>query len=96
MTTQEAHKQLLDSLISDVVALRANFNEYRCTFPPPSPFDARDSFLWQCVYEHSGFLIRKGGVRVGQMDQGRGNIGITTQIRSRNHLIAPLDRKSVV
>ena len=34
MTTQVAHGQLLDELITEVIALRANFTEYRNSFPP--------------------------------------------------------------
>nr|POF11066.1 hypothetical protein CFP56_76580 [Quercus suber] len=37
MTTQAAHGQLLDGLIADVAALRAEFSEYRSAFPPPPP-----------------------------------------------------------
>ena len=39
MMTQAAHGQLLNELITKVVALRADFNEYRRVFPPPPPFD---------------------------------------------------------
>ena len=39
MTTQAAHGQLLDELITELVALLANFSEYRSVFPPPAPFD---------------------------------------------------------
>ena len=39
MTTQVAHGQLLDELITELVALLANFSEYRSVFPPPAPFD---------------------------------------------------------
>ena len=39
MTTQVAHGQLLDELITEVIALRANFSKYRSAFPPPPPFD---------------------------------------------------------
>ena len=39
MTTQVAHGQLLDELISNVAALRADFSEYRSVFPPPPPYD---------------------------------------------------------
>ena len=37
MTTQATHRQLLDELITEVVALRVDFTEYRSAFPPP-PF----------------------------------------------------------
>ena len=37
MTTQAAHVQFLDELLTEVASLRANFAEYRSTFPPPSP-----------------------------------------------------------
>nr|POF05039.1 hypothetical protein CFP56_23574 [Quercus suber] len=37
MTTQVAHGQLLDGLIVEVAALRAEFLEYRGAFPPPPP-----------------------------------------------------------
>ena len=40
--------------------------------------------------ERSGFLLRKGGVRLGRVDWDREKIGVATQIRSRNHLIVPL------
>ena len=40
MTTQAAHGQLLDGLIAEVAALRADFSEYRNAFPPPPPFDS--------------------------------------------------------
>ena len=39
MTTQAAHRQLLDELITKVATLRADFAEYRSAFPPPPPFD---------------------------------------------------------
>ena len=39
MTTQAARGQLLDELISNVVALRADFSECRSTFSPPPPYD---------------------------------------------------------
>nr|POF09121.1 hypothetical protein CFP56_56781 [Quercus suber] len=39
MTTQAAHGQLLDGLIAEVAALRAEFSEYRSAFPPPPPSD---------------------------------------------------------
>ena len=39
MTTQVAHVQFLDELLTKVASLRANFAEYRSTFPPPSPSD---------------------------------------------------------
>ena len=34
MTTQVAHGQLLDELITEVTAPRADFTEYRNSFPP--------------------------------------------------------------
>ena len=37
MTTQTAHGQLLDELMTEVAALRADFAEYRSVFPPPPP-----------------------------------------------------------
>ena len=40
MTTQTTHGQLLDELVIEVAALRADFVEYRSVFPPPSPSDA--------------------------------------------------------
>ena len=40
MTTQAAHGQLLDGLIAEVAALRADFSEYRSAFPPPPPSDS--------------------------------------------------------
>ena len=40
MTTQAAHGQLLDDLITYIVALRADFAEYRTSFPPPPPSDS--------------------------------------------------------
>ena len=39
MTTQAAHVQFLDELLTEVASLRANFAEYRSTFPPLSPSD---------------------------------------------------------
>ena len=39
MTTQAAHGQLLDELLTEVATLRANFAEYRSVFPPPPPSD---------------------------------------------------------
>nr|POF24513.1 hypothetical protein CFP56_55784 [Quercus suber] len=38
MMTQATHGQLLDELIAEVVALRAEFSKYRSAFPPPPPF----------------------------------------------------------
>ena len=35
ITTQVTHRQLLDELITEVAALRADFTEYRSAFPPP-------------------------------------------------------------
>ena len=40
MTTQAAHGQLLDGLIAEVAALRADFLEYSSAFPPPPPSDS--------------------------------------------------------
>ena len=40
MTTQTAHGQLIDELLTGVAALRDDFAEYRRAFPPPPPFDA--------------------------------------------------------
>ena len=37
MTTQEAHGQLLDELLTEVASLRADFAQYRSAFPPPPP-----------------------------------------------------------
>ena len=39
-TTQVPHGQLIDELLIKVAALKANFAEYRATFPPSSPSDA--------------------------------------------------------
>ena len=39
MTTQAAHGQLLDELLIEVVALRADFVDYRSAFPRPPPSD---------------------------------------------------------
>ena len=39
MTTQKAHGQLIDELLIEVVALRADFAEDRGAFPPPPPSD---------------------------------------------------------
>ena len=39
MTTQAAHGQLINELLTKVVAPRADFVEYRSVFPPPPPFD---------------------------------------------------------
>ena len=35
MMTEAAHEQLLGGLIAEVVALRADFSEYRSAFRPP-------------------------------------------------------------
>ena len=40
MTTQAAHGQLLDGLITEVAALRVDFSEYRSAFPPLPPSDS--------------------------------------------------------
>ena len=39
MTTQVAHGQLLDELLTEVASLRADFAEYKSVFPPPAPFE---------------------------------------------------------
>ena len=39
MTTQAAHRQLLDELITKLAALIANFSKYRSVFPPLAPSD---------------------------------------------------------
>ena len=39
MTTQAAYGQLIDELLIEVVALRADFAKYKSVFPPPPPFD---------------------------------------------------------
>ena len=39
MTTQTTHGQLLDELLIEVAALKADFAEYRSVFPPPPPSD---------------------------------------------------------
>uniref|UniRef100_A0A7N2M2N4 Uncharacterized protein n=1 Tax=Quercus lobata TaxID=97700 RepID=A0A7N2M2N4_QUELO len=39
MTTQAAHGQLIDELLTKVAALKADFAEDRSTFPPPPPSD---------------------------------------------------------
>lgn len=39
MTTQAAHGQILDSLITDVATLRIEFNEYGSSSSPSSPLD---------------------------------------------------------
>ena len=39
MTTQATHGQLIDELLTEVVALRVDFAEYRSAFPPPPPSD---------------------------------------------------------
>ena len=40
MTTQAAHGQILDGLITEVVALRVDFSKYKSAFPPPPPSDS--------------------------------------------------------
>lgn len=40
MTTQAAHGQLLDELLTEVTTLRIDFDEYRSAFPPPPPLDS--------------------------------------------------------
>ena len=40
MTTQTAHGQLIDELLTGVAAVRDDFAEYRRAFPPPPPCDA--------------------------------------------------------
>ena len=37
MTTQATHRQLIDELLIEVAALRADFAKYRSTFPTPPP-----------------------------------------------------------
>ena len=39
MTTQVAHGQLLNELLTEVASLKADFMEYMSAFPPPSPFE---------------------------------------------------------
>ena len=39
MTTQAAHGQLPDELLTEVTYLRANFTEYRSALPPLPPSD---------------------------------------------------------
>ena len=39
MTTQAAHGQLLDELLTKVASLRADFAEFRSAFPPFPPSD---------------------------------------------------------
>ena len=39
MMTDTAYGQLLDELITEVVALRSDFTEYWRSFPPPPPSD---------------------------------------------------------
>ena len=39
MTTQAAHGQLHDELLTEVASLRADFMEYRSAFPPSPPFE---------------------------------------------------------
>ena len=40
MMTQAAHGQLLYGLFAEVVALRADFANYRCVVPPSPPSDS--------------------------------------------------------
>ena len=40
MTTQAAHRQILDGLIIEIVALRVDFSKYRSAFPPLPPSDS--------------------------------------------------------
>ena len=40
MMTQAAHGQLLYGLFAEVVALRADFADYRCVVPPSPPSDS--------------------------------------------------------
>ena len=40
MTTQAAHGQLLDGLLAEVAALRADLANYRRPVPPSPPFDS--------------------------------------------------------
>nr|POE66419.1 hypothetical protein CFP56_29266 [Quercus suber] len=37
--TQATHGQLIDELLSEIAALRADFAKYRSAFPPPPPSD---------------------------------------------------------
>ena len=39
ITTYVAHGQLINELLIEVATLRADFDEYRCAFPPPPPSD---------------------------------------------------------
>ena len=39
MTTQAAQGQLLNELLTEVASLRADFSDYRSSFPPPPPFE---------------------------------------------------------
>ena len=39
MTTQATYGQLLDELLAEVASLRANFRDYRSSFPPPPPVE---------------------------------------------------------
>ena len=39
MTTQAAHGQLHDELLTEVASLRADYMEYRSAFPPSPPFE---------------------------------------------------------
>ena len=40
ITTQAAHGQLLNELVTKVAALRVDFTEYRNAFPPLPPLDS--------------------------------------------------------
>ena len=48
MTTQVAHGQLLDGLIAEVAALRADFSEYTVLFHLRHPLTL-DDCLWQYI-----------------------------------------------
>ena len=40
MTTQVAHGQLFDELLTQMAALKTDFDKYRSAFPPPPPSDS--------------------------------------------------------
>nr|POE83257.1 alpha-n-acetylglucosaminidase [Quercus suber] len=44
MTTQVAHGQILNDLISNVATLKADFTGYRSSFPPPPPLNVMVAF----------------------------------------------------
>ena len=39
MMTQATQGQLLDELLTEVASLRADFLDYKSSFPPPPPFE---------------------------------------------------------